>query len=377
MNVHTSERVQTVVIGGGQAGLSVGYHLARRKLPFVILDAHARVGDAWRQRWDSLRLFSPNRYNGIDGMPFPGPKDGFCTKDEMADYLEAYATRFKLPIRTSTRVDRVSREGRNFIVSAGDRRFEAENVIVAMSNYQVPRLPPMARELNADIVQIHSKDYKSPAQLQPGGVLVVGAGNSGAEIAIELKRKGHPVWVSGQDVGEVPFKHGSYAATKFILPVLFRVIFHRLLSIRTPVGRKARKGNLHQATPLIRTRRRDLTAAGVELVPRVTGTTNGLPKLADGQVLYGISNVIWSSGFTPGFSWIDLPVFDEHGEPRHQAGVVADEPGLYFVGLHFLFAMSSAQIHGVGRDADRIARGVAARVHAAAPVGVQAVAAVS
>jgi putative flavoprotein involved in K+ transport len=378
MNVQTSERVQTVVIGGGQAGLSVGYHLARRKLPFVILDAHQRVGDAWRLRWDSLRLFSPNKYNGIDGMPFPGPKDGFCTKNEMADYLEAYARRFNLPIHTSTRVDRLSREGRKFIITAGARRFEADNVIVAMSNYQVPRVPPMGHELNPGILQIHSRDYKSPAQLQPGGVLVVGAGNSGAEIAIELRRKGHPVWVSGQDVGEVPFKHGSFAATEIILPVLFRVIFHRLLTIKTPVGRKARGGSLHQATPLIRTRRRDLAAAGVEFVARVTGTANGLPKLADGQVLEGITNVIWSSGFTPGFtSWIDLPVLDEHGEPRHRAGVVAEEPGLYFVGLHFLFAMSSAQIQGVSRDADRIAAGVAARVHAAAPVGVQAVAAVS
>jgi putative flavoprotein involved in K+ transport len=377
MNVQTSERVQTVVIGGGQAGLSVGYHLARRKLPFVILDAHARVGDAWRLRWDSLRLFSPNRYNGIDGMPFPGPPNSFCTKDEMADYLESYAKRFNLPVRTGVRVDRLSREGRKFIISAGDRRFEADNVIVAMANYQVPRVPPMARELKPGIVQLHSRDYKGPAQLQPGGVLVVGAGNSGAEIAIELRRQGHPVWVSGQDVGEVPFKHGSFVATRVILPILFRVVFHRLLSIRTPIGRKARRGNLHGATPLIRTRRRDLAAAGVEFVARVTGTANGLPKLADGRVLEGITNVIWSSGFTPGFSWIDLPVLDEHGEPKHQAGVVTEEPGLFFVGLHFLFAMSSAQIQGVGRDADRIAKGVAVRVHAAAPVGVQAVAAVS
>jgi putative flavoprotein involved in K+ transport len=179
-------------------------------------------------------------------------------------------------------------------------------------------------------------------------------------------------------VGEVPFKHGSWLATKVIIPFLFRVIFHRLLSIRTPVGRKARAGNLHGATPLIRTRRRDLAAAGVEFVSRVTGTANGLPKLADGQVLEGITNVIWSSGFTPGFArWIDLPVLDEHGEPKHQAGVVHDEPGLFFVGLHFLFAMSSAQIQGVGRDADRIATSIAARAKAAAPVGVQAVAAVS
>jgi putative flavoprotein involved in K+ transport len=376
MNVHTSERVQTVVIGGGQAGLSVGYHLARRGLPFLILDAQARVGDSWRRRWDSLRLFSPARFNGLDGMPFPAPPDTFPTKDEMGDYLEAYAQRFKLPVRSGVKVDRLVREGRRFIISAGSRRFEADNVVVAMSNFQAPRVPPQSRELNPGIVQLHSYDYRSPAQLQPGGVLVVGAGNSGAEIAIEARRHGHPVWVSGPSISEVPFRHGSPFATKVAIPLLFRVIFHRILSVRTPIGRKARLGNLHVTTPLIRTKRKDLATAQVEFVPRVTGAQKGLPQIEGGRVL-DVANVIWCTGFTPGFSWIDLPILDEYGEPKHQAGVVADEPGLFFVGLHFLFAMSSAMVHGVGRDADRIADGVAARVRAEAPVGVQAVAAVS
>jgi putative flavoprotein involved in K+ transport len=376
MNVHTSERVQTVVIGGGQAGLSVGYHLARRGLPFVILDAQARVGDSWRRRWDSLRLFSHARFDGLDGMPFPAPPDYFPTKDEMGDYLESYARQFKLPVRSGVKVDRLAREGRRFVVSAGPQRFEADNVVVAMSNYQVPRVPPQARELSPGIVQLHSFDYRSPAQLQPGGVLIVGAGNSGAEIGIELRRHGHPVWVSGPSTGQVPFRHGSLFATKVAIPLVFRVIFHRILSVRTPLGRKARRGSLHSATPLIRTKRSDLTAAQVELVPRVTGAKNGLPQLEGGRVL-DVANVIWSTGFTPGFSWIDLPILDEHGEPKHQSGVVADEPGLFFVGLHFLHAMSSAMIHGVGRDADRIADGVATRVRAEAPVGAQAVVAVS
>lgn len=376
MSVHTSERVQTVVIGGGQAGLSVGYHLARRGLPFVILDAQARVGDSWRRRWDSLRLFSPARFNGLDGLPFPAPPDSFPTKDEMGDYLEAYAQRFKLPVRSGVKVDRLAREGRRFVISAGSRRFEADNVIVAMSNYQAPRVPPQSRELNPGIRQLHSYDYRSPAQLQPGGVLIVGAGNSGAEIAIELRRNGHPVWVSGPAVGEVPFRHGSAFATKLAIPLLFRVVFHRVLSVRTPMGRKARGGNLHSATPLIRTKRAHLAEAQADFVGRVIGAKNGLPQVEGGRVL-DVANVIWSTGFTPGFSWIDLPILDEHGEPKHQIGVVPDEPGLFFVGLHFLFAMSSAMIHGVGRDADRIAGVVAERVRAEAPVGVQAVAAVS
>ena len=156
------ERVQTIVIGGGQAGLSVGYHLAQRGLPFVILDAHARIGDAWRQRWDSLRLFSPARFNGLAGMPFPAPAHSFPTKDEMADYLEAYAARFELPVRTGVKVDRLSKRGERFEVAAGERRFEAENVVVAMASYQRPRVPAFAGELGPGVVQLHSSAYRNP-----------------------------------------------------------------------------------------------------------------------------------------------------------------------------------------------------------------------
>src|SRR5512138_245877 len=191
------ERAQVVVVGGGQAGLSVGYHLARQGLRFVILDAGERIGDAWRRRWDSLRLFSPAKFDGLDGMPFPAPPDAFPTKDEMADYLEAYAARFQLPVRTGVRVDGLSRAGDRYVVTAGERRFEADAVVVAMSSYQRGRLPAFAGELDPDIVQLHSQDYRNPSQLRPGGVLLVGAGNSGAEIAVELARAGHPAWVAG------------------------------------------------------------------------------------------------------------------------------------------------------------------------------------
>src|SRR5579884_417399 len=180
--VREPERIQTIVIGGGQAGLSVGYHLARRGLPFVILDANERIGDSWRKRWDSLRLFTPARYDGLAGMPFPAPAFTFVTKDEMADYLEAYAARFALPVRTGVRVDRLSRHGDRFDVTAGGLRFEAENVVVAMSNYQQPRVPPFAHELDPGISQLHSSEYRNPSQLRDGSVLIVGAGNSGAEI---------------------------------------------------------------------------------------------------------------------------------------------------------------------------------------------------
>src|SRR5262249_23068126 len=294
-------------IGGGQAGLSVGYHLARRNVPFLILDASERVGDTWRSRWDSLRLFTPARFAGLDGKPFPAPPDSFPTKDDMADYLEAYAREFALPIRNGVRVERLSRQDERFLVVAHDRQFEADNVIVAMSSLQRPRTPPFASELDAAIVQLHAIDYRSPAQLENGAVLVVGAGNSGAEIALETVG-GHQTWLAGRDTGPVPFRIEGLAARLVLSRLVLRVVFHRILTVSNPLGRAARPKMMKNATPLIRVKPKDLAAAGVQRLPRVTDVRNGRPLLEDGRVL-DVANVIWCTGFHPGFSWIDLPVF--------------------------------------------------------------------
>ncbi|HEX6871078.1 MAG TPA: FAD-dependent oxidoreductase [Micromonosporaceae bacterium] len=350
------EHVETVVIGGGQAGLSVGYHLARRGRPFVILEAGDRIGEVWRNRWDSLRLFTPARFDGLDGMPFPAPPDSFPTKDEMADYLEAYADHFGLPVRTGVRVDTLSREGDRFILQAGQRRLVAANVVVAMANFQRPKVPEFASRLDSSIVSLHSSQYRNPAQLRPGAVLIVGAGNSGAEIAAELAGE-HQVHLAGREVGQIPFRIEGRAGRLVLGRLVIRGVFHRVLTVRTPVGRKVRAKVLVGSGPLIRTKRADLAAAGVEFVGRVVDVADGQPVLADGRTL-PVANVIWCTGFHPGFSWIDLPVLGEH-EPRHERGLVPDVPGLYFVGLHFLYAMSSAMIHGVGRDARRIAAAIA------------------
>ncbi len=355
------ETVETVVIGAGQAGLSVGHHLARLGRRFVILDANARIGDAWRNRWDSLRLFTPARYCGLAGMPFPAPPHSFPTKNEFADYLEAYAAHFNLPVRTGVKVDRVSRDTDRYVVTAGDRRVEAAHVVVAMSNYQSPRVPAFARDLAPGIVQLHSSAYRNPGQLREGDVLLVGAGNSGAEIAMELSRS-HRTFVSGRDTGHVPFRIEGRLG-RLLVPVVLRLLFHRVLTVATPMGRKARPKVLTQGGPLVRTKPRDLAKAGVERVGRVAGVRGGLPVLEDGRVLT-VGSVVWCTGFDPGFSWIDLPIFDERGEPRHERGSVASEPGLYFVGLHFLYAFSSAMIHGVARDAERIAALIDARARA-------------
>jgi len=354
------ERIHTVIIGGGQSGLSVGYHLARRGLPFVILDANARVGDSWRHRWDSLRLFTPARFNGLDGWPFPAAPDVFPTKDEMADYLESYAAHFSLPVRARTRVTKLSKRDGTFIVDTDSGSIAADQVVVAMATYQASRIPRLAKELDPSIVQLHSGAYRNPAQLREGGVLLVGAGNSGAEIAIEVART-HRTWMSGRDVGEVPFRISSWVGQHLLAPFVLRVLFHRILTVNTPLGRKVRPGVLSRGGPLIRTRRSNLRTAGVERVARVAGVKGGQPVLADGRVMSDVANVIWCTGYHAGFDWIDLPVLDEDGEPRHERGLVASEPGLYFVGLHFLYALSSTMIHGVGRDASRVVDAIVRR----------------
>jgi putative flavoprotein involved in K+ transport len=352
-----SERFETVIIGGGQAGLSVGYHLAKRDRPFAILDANERIGDAWRKRWASLRLFTPARYDGLAGWRFPAPAVSFPTKDEMADYLEAYAARFDLPVRTGVKVDGLSREGDRYVVASGDRRFEAEHVVVATGANQVPKVPAFADELHSSIVQLHSSQYRHPSQLQEGAVLVVGAGNSGAEIAFEVSRT-HPTCLSGKPSGQIPVRHGP-AAARFFFPVV-RFVGHHVLTLRTPIGRKVQPKFISHGAPLIRVKLKDLAAAGVEQVPRTVGMEDGRPALEDGRVL-DVSNVIWCTGFREEFPWIDLPVFGEDGRPLHERGVAVGEPGLYFVGLLFQYAVSSDVLPGVGRDAEYIAKHIASR----------------
>jgi len=357
--METRTRFDVIVIGAGQSGLSVAYHLARKGLRFVVLDDHRRIGDVWRERWDSLRLFTPARFDGLDGMPFPAPPSYFPTKDEMADYLEAYAARFELPVLCGVRVERLAKTERGFRIEAGERVFEADQVVVAMSSFQRGAALPWADELDPSIVKLHSASYRSPAQLNPGPVLLVGAGNSASEIALEVARS-HPVVMAGRNTGEVPFRIGGFWGRFVLARLILRVLFHRILTIRTPMGRRARVRMLGRGDPLIRVRAAELAAAGVERTARVAGVKDGRPLLEDGRVL-DVTNVVFCNGFHPNLSWLDVPIFDEHGEPRHDGGVVQGAPGLYFVGLRFLYSFSSTMIHGVGRDAARIAAAVHAR----------------
>jgi putative flavoprotein involved in K+ transport len=349
-----TESYKVIVIGAGQAGLSAGYFLSKLNIPFIILDAGKRVGDSWRNRWNSLRLFTAAKFNGLAGMRFPASPNYFPTKDEMADYLENYAAHFKLPVLNSVKVDGLSREGSSYCVKAGERHFQAEHVVIAMSSFQTPRIPKFAKELNPDIVQFHSLDYRIPSQFQEGGVLVVGAGNSGAEIALEAAKNGHPVWLSGRDTGHVPFNIEGRLAKLILLRLVGRVLFHRVLSLKTPIGRKARPKIISQGGPLVRIKPKELIKIGIKRVPRVSGVHNGLPVI-ENEPIPDVKNVVWCTGFYPSFSWIDIPVFNNN-EPIQNRGVVEKEPGLYFTGLHFQYSLSSGMIHGVKRDAEHVVK---------------------
>ena len=360
MKEHETEKIKVVVIGAGQAGLSVGYFLKKNKIPFVILDAGKRVGDSWRKRWDSLHLFTPAKFDGLAGMPFPAPPNSFPTKDEMADYLENYAKHFDLPVRTGIKVDGLSKEGESYCITAGDKHFQAEHVVIAMSNYQIPKIPQFASELNPDIVQIHSFDYRNPSQIQEGEVLVVGAGNSGSELALEAAKNNHDVWLSGRDTGHLPFDIESTIAKTILIRLVIRFIFHRILSTSTPIGRKIRPKLTSMGGPLIRNKPKQFVAAGIKRVPKVIGVQNELPLLENNEVV-DVKNVVWCTGFHPSFSWIDIPIF-KNREPMHERGIVSKEPGLYFTGLHFLYSLSSAMIHGTARDAEYVVKEIVTRI---------------
>jgi putative flavoprotein involved in K+ transport len=353
-----TERVETVVIGGGQAGLATSYHLTRRGRPHIVLEAGDRVGDVWRNRFDSLRLFSPARYDGLPGLPFPLPQWEFPTAAEMGDYLEDYARSFELPVRTGVSVDDLTGRDGRFLVTAGARRFEAANVVVASGTFQSPVVPGFAGELDPRIRQMHSAEYRNPTQLQPGPVLVVGASHSGPDLAVEIART-HATYLSGRIHGELPFRIESRRA-HVLFPVLWFVANH-VLTMRTPMGRKAAPDVRSGGGPLIRVKRADLEAAGVEHTEeRTVGVQDGMPVLADGRVL-DVANVVWCTGFGKDTDWIRLPIGDGPW-PEQTRGVVPGCPGLYFVGLPFLQGFYSMLTGGVARDAEYVTRRILQRM---------------
>jgi len=362
MDTRTTPRIDTIVIGAGQAGLAAGYHLAQRGLHFLILDADARIGEHWRERWDSLRLYSPARYDSLPGMPFPASSSHWPTGREMADYLERYARRFDLPVRSGTRVVRVEPNGGGFIVSTADGgRLAARQVIVATGPFRQPNVPPIAADLDPSIRQLHSHEYRSPAQLTAGPVLVVGLSHSGADIAFEVAKAGHRTILSGRSHGQMPMKVTDSKRAMLGWPFV-EFFFAHVATLRTPIGRRMRPEIRKGGGPLLRVRLGDLDRAGVERHDaRVVGVQDGRPMLADGTVL-DVATVIWATGYQPDYSFVAAPIVGADGWPIEQRGVSPTVEGLYFLGVPFQYAFTSMLVAGAGRDASFVVEQIAKRV---------------
>lgn len=359
------DRFDAIVIGGGQSGLAAGYYLSRAGRAFLIVDANQRCGDTWRGRWDSLRLFSPSQYDSLPGLPLRLPKGAFPGKEALADYLEGYAHHFNLPILRGRTVTRVARQARDFIVECGNRTFSCANVIVATGAYSSPRIPDSSALLSPSIQQVHSSGYRRPEDVVGDRVLVVGFGTSGVEIAIELAAAGRRVFLSGRTTAQAlsKFVPAIFASKNPILRLIgaaYWNFMHRVVTIDTPIGRKAKSQISLRGQPLIRLSRRDALAAGVEHVARLAGVTEGQPYLEDGRAL-DISAVVWCTGFRPNYKFLELPgcPFDGKGLPIAPHGIVRQIPGLYFIGLPFQTGLTSTLVGGAGRDAALVVRHIA------------------
>jgi len=367
-----TQYIETLIIGAGQAGLSTGYHLQRRGRRFLIVDANARIGDNWRQQWDTLRLFTPAKYDGLPGLPFPGARWYCPQKDEVADYLERYALNFNLPVRTGTRVESLeARPDGGYLATVDGETISCDNVVVATGTFgRTPNVPVFAGELDPSIRQMHSSEYRRPAQLEPGAVLVVGASHSGLDIAYELAES-RPTILCGPSRGNIPLRPESRWAPMIMPVVVFA--FKHVLTRRTPMGRKEMREVRFHGGPAFRIKQDDLERRGVvRTQARMTGAVDGRPQLDDGSVL-DVTNVVWCTGFRQVFDWIALPVLDEHGWPVEYRGVVDGAPGLFFCGLSYQYAFSSMMFPGISRDTDYVARQIVARSGSARPTSVHRV----
>lgn len=341
------QNYNTIIIGAGQAGLATGYHLKKSGEEFLIIDSSEHIGDSWRQRWDTLRLFTPSQYDGLPGMKFPSNRNTFPDKDEMADYLKDYSERFDLPVQLGVRVNSLTRNNTGFEIKSSAGSFYSNKVVVATGTNPVPRIPDFANEIDTNIFQLHSSKYCNPDSLPKGETLVVGAGTSGIEIALDIS-KTHKTFIAGKPTFKIPDFLFNYTGG------LYWWFISNIVTVKTPIGKKARKKIVKGGSPLIRISAEDLDKAGIEKVPRVVGTANGLPKLSDGRIL-NVKNIIWSTGYKPDFSWINFQVTNGTGWPITKRGISETVEGLFFVGMLFQFGLTSGLVGGVGRDAKFVA----------------------
>ncbi len=334
---------EVAVIGAGQAGLAIGSLLGRQDRRFVILDGADAIGAAWRDRWDSLVLFTPRRYDSLPGLAFPGDPDGYPTRDEVVGYLEQYASAFELPVQLDSTVRSLAMNGRAFELELDGNSIEADQVVIATGPFQTPRVPSFASQLAPDVFQTHSFEYRRPSDLPDGTVLVVGGGNTGYQIATELSAT-HPV-------------HLAIGARQTPLPQKFagRDLFWWLETtklLNTPIDSRLGQ-KLSGRDTLIGSNPRAVKRHGVQIKPRTTDASERTFSFADGTEL-SVDAVIWATGFGLDHTWVDLPVFDSQGEVVHERGVTAT-PGLYFLGLPWQHTRGSALLGWVKDDAHYLA----------------------
>ncbi len=340
---------EVVVVGGGQAGLALGYHLAKHGRDFTILEAGSEPAAAWRERWDSLKLFTSARYDGLPGMDFPGDPDRYPTRDEVADYLIEYARRFDLPVELNSRVNAVRRQGDRYVVELEDRTYEARQVVIATGPFQKPLVPQLADDLGDGVVQMHSTAYRSPESVPEGRVLVVGGGNTGFQIAEELS--------ASREV------HLSIGSRQMPLPqrILGRDLFWFLEKtglIRKTVDSRMGRRMSERDTLIGSTPRRLRRRLGVKLQGRAVSAHGSAVRFDDGAEV-DVAGVVWATGFRVDHSWIDVPVFDADGRVIHQRGVTRAE-GLYFLGMQWQHTRGSALLGWVKDDAEFLAERIEA-----------------
>ena len=310
---------------------------------FIIVDKEKQIGDSWRQRWDSLRLFTPSQYDGLPGFPFPAIRGSLPTKDEIADYLLNYANKFSLPVQLNTKVIELRRVSDVYELITSEGKLLADYVIVTTGTNPNAYIPELAKGIDKKIVQIHSSEYKNPKSFPASNTLVVGAGTSGVEIAIELSAS-RPTMLSGRATLHIPdfiFRYFGKLYWRFA---------HNILTLSTPIGRKVRPKILNGGAPLISVSLEDVKEAHVEQLPRLTDIKDGLPQMEDGRVV-SVASIVWATGYKPDFSWIKFDVTDKSGWPKTNRGISESSKGLYFVGMIFQYGLTSGLVGGVGRDA--------------------------
>ncbi len=344
--------LDTVVIGAGVAGLHTARLLAARGVDFELIEAADRVGDTWRERYRSLRLFTPRRWAELPGMRLDIGFFEYPTGVEFGDYLERCAAAIGAHVRLSTRVERLTldADGRfRLALSTGDE-IVAAHVVVATGAHHVPLVPPFAGDLDPAIHQLHSLDYRGPEDLEPGSVLVVGAANSGTDIALEAAASGHETRISGRHPGQIPPDIDT-AIGNLMSGLFLRRL--RATTIDTERGRAFLAANRGHGVNLVRNKTRDLEKAGIAQVARVAGVRDEMPLLESGETL-DVANVVWCTGSTPDFGWIDIAGVLSPDGVAHRRGMVDAVPGLAFVGLPFQYSVMSPTLVGMRPDAEYV-----------------------